>query len=201
MKKVSDGDYSSFGDALAKAIKDTKTHYFGFNTLSERFVFLIFMFSNCEKIKMFSNDISMFSQNKKDQLTSELRGKAKIVYSEFVDSIRNYFHKENTLELLVDNIEDDFLNSFSEELSSLFKDNYSNGRLVISRRNEDYEAIKDLNHFIVSPDKHIICFEHKDQNLQVCMTNNSDICSKAQRVFDMFMSLSSEQDMISFDND
>lgn len=201
MKKVSDGDYSSFGDALAKAIKDTKTHYFGFNTLSERFVFLTFMFSNCEKVKIFSNDISMFSENKKVQLTNEIGDRAEKVYSDFVDSVRRYFLNQYKLELLVDNIDDDFMNVLSEELSSLFKDNYNNGSLVISGRNTEYEAINDLNHFIVSSDKNIICFEHKDQELQVCMTNNSDICSKAERVFDMFMSLSPEQDMISPDND
>lgn len=201
MKKVSEGDYSEFGDALAKAIKDTKTHYFGFNTLSERFVFLKFMFSNCKRIKMFSNDISMFSEIKKGQLINEIGDKAEKVYSDFVESIRSYFHNQYKLELLVDNIDDDFMNVLSEELSSLFKDNYNNGSLVISGRNTEYEAINDLNHFIVSPDKNIICFEHKDQKLQVCMTNNSDICSKAERVFDLFMSLSSEQDMISLDND
>ena len=201
MKTVREGNYSEFGDALAKAISDTKTHYFGFNTLSERFVFLIFMFSNCERIKMFSNDISMFSKNKKIQLTNEIGDKAEKVYSDFVESIRSYFHNQHKLELLVDNIDDDFMNVLSEELSSLFKDNYNNGSLMISKRNTEYEAINDLNHFIVSPDKNIICFEQKDQKLQVCMTNNSDICSKAERVFDMFMSLSPEQDMISLDND
>ena len=201
MRKVREGDYLDFEDALSNAMNEEKTHYFGFTTLSERFVFLKFIFRSCKQIKIYSNDISMFSQIKKNQLSSELKDNAEIVYSTFVDSIRSYFDKENKLELLVDNIEDDFQNSFSEELSSLFKDNYSNGRLVISRRNEDYEAIKDLNHFIVSPDKNIICFEHKDQDLQVCITKNSDICSKAQRVFDMFMRLSSEQNMISFDND
>lgn len=201
MRKVREGDYSDFEDALSNAMYDEKTHYFGFTKLSERFVFLIFLFRSCKQIKIYSNDISMFSQSKKNLLTSELGCDAENVYSRFVDSIRSYFDKGYKLELLVDNIEDDFQNSFSEELSSLFKDNYINERLVISRRNEDYEAIKDLNHFIVSPDKNIICFEHKDQDLQVCMTNISDICSKAQRVFDMFMSLSSEQNMISFDND
>lgn len=201
MKKVREGNYSEFGDALAKAISDTKTHYFGFNTLSERFVFLIFMFSNCERIKMFSNDISMFSENKKVQLKNEIGDKSEKVYSDFVESIRSYFHNQYKLELLVDHIDDDFMNVLSEELSSLFKDNYNNGSLMISKRNTEYEAINDLNHFIVSPDKNIICFEQKDQKLQVCMTNNSDICSKAERVFDMFMSLSPEQDMISLDND
>ena len=201
MRKIREGDYSDFEDALMKSTKDGKVHYFCFNTTPECFVFLKFLFSSCTKIKMFNNDISIFSANKQSQLKDEIGNNSDRVYSNFVNSIRNYFSKNNKLELLVENIDDDFQNSLSTELSKTFIDNYNNGHIVIQRRNTDIEAINDLNHFIISPDKNIICFEQKDQDLQMCIINNSGICNKANFVFDLFMRQSISEEMISLDND
>lgn len=191
MKNVSFDEKVTFFEALENASKKDGSSVLAYNSIVERYTMYSYILSRAKVIKIYSFDLSLFSETSRNKLNQEMKSDSTNFFSYFHNAFNNFFAKENcSIEILLDKENLNFIESISPDIQDKFQYELSLSKITIKKIRDDLNLVKGMNHFIIAQDLRIVCFDQESDELRICSINDNNISNKSQKVFDNLFDVS-----------
>lgn len=162
-----------------------------FESEAELYELYIFLFSKSKTIKIYSKNLGVFSNERKNCLEKELCNKKSTILESFCTAFEKYInHTDVELEILTDLTAGNEGMDLIPEITSLFRTKLDEGIIKVKQMSKDITLINSMDHYILSSDCKIVCFEQKVAQMYICAFNHDNLVSSAKNVFDRFFELS-----------